>query len=117
MTAIITQHVEKSNPDKDRLEEYTVTQWLADVEGHITLQKITDDAAKIKEALILVNTDHENAHGMLTIADFAELKTFTAFKMEYLSFWRSTGNEDKLLNICNFIFTPREGEEFLNLYN
>ena len=86
-------------PDRDRLEEYTVTQWLADVEAHITSQKITKDSLKIKEVLMLVSTDFGNAHSVLTGAGFAELKAFEAFKKECYSFWRPTGKEVKLLNI------------------
>ena len=60
MATVVTQvarfcgHVEKSNPDKDRLEEYDVSKWLGDVEAHIASQKIKDESAKIKEALVLV---------------------------------------------------------------
>ena len=53
---------------------------------------------------------------MLNGAGSGELRTFEEFKKECLSFWRLMGKEDKLVNICNFISTPREGDEFLNLY-
>ena len=113
--AVVTQaarfcgHVDKSNPDRDRLEEYTVTQGLADVEARIASQKITEDSLKIKEALILVSTDFGNAHSVLTGAGFAELKTFEEFKEECYSFWKPTGKKYKLLNICKFLCTSRRG--------
>ena len=69
-----------------------------------------------KKALVLVSLDQVNVRSVLNGAGFGELQTFEEFKKECLSFWRLMGKEDKLLNICNFISTPCEGEEFVNLY-
>ena len=103
------EHVEKSNSDEDKLEVYTVTQWLKDTEACIASQKTTDDGKIIKEALNLMSTNTGDAHSVLTGASFPELKTFEALKRECFSFWKLTGMEDKLVNLCNFMYPHCEG--------
>ena len=67
MTADVIQaacfcgHIEKSNSSKDKLEAYTVTQWLKDTKACIASQKITDEGKMIKEALNLVSTNTGDA--------------------------------------------------------
>ena len=86
--AVVTQaarfcgNVDKSNPDKTRLEEYNVHRWLADAENRIASLKVKTEGDKIKEALLLVSTDHGNAHSTVNGAGFLAIKTFKEFKAQ-----------------------------------
>ena len=121
-TAVVTQtarfcgHVESSNPDKQRLEQYNVYRWLSDVETRIASLKIQAESDKIKEALLLVSTDFGNAHAALNGAAFQGIKTFKEFKAECVSLWKPAEKADKLANIHKFINTRREGESLVSAY-
>ena len=107
-TAIIAQtarfcgNVSASNPDKARLESYTVNQWLKDVESRITSKKITAESDQIKEALLLVSTEHGDAHGIITDGALASQTTFKEFKEGCLDLWRPAEHQDKYHNVRAF---------------
>lgn len=94
-------HVWKFNLYKQRLEEYDVNRWLADAETRIASFNITTDSGQIKEVLVLVSTDHEQAHNSLNGAGFQKMKTFEEFKRECLTLWKSSREADKLTNLSN----------------
>lgn len=68
--------VESSNPDKNRLESYSVNQWLADADSCISTGRITNERAKINEALLLVSSESSDAHKTLNSVRFNKITTY-----------------------------------------
>ena len=89
-----------SEPYKYQLESYTVRQFLADLDSRISSLKITSDAAKIKEALILVHPEKGDAKEILLSPFFTdEVKTYADFKAKCLSIWEDQEHKNKFVNL------------------
>ncbi|XP_066958299.1 uncharacterized protein [Macrobrachium rosenbergii] len=107
--------VDDSNPDKSQLESYTVNHWLSDVDSRISSGRTTDERAKINEALILVSSEHGDAHKTLNSMTFSKLNNYAEFKEIYLSLWEPVNKTDSLYNITRFL-NPQY-ETIANLYS
>ncbi|XP_066953153.1 hybrid signal transduction histidine kinase M-like [Macrobrachium rosenbergii] len=118
--AIITQAtrfcgvVESSNPDKSRLESYSVNKWLADADSRISAGGITDERAKINEALLLISSESGDAHTTLNSVIFNKITTYTEFKRICLSIWEPVS--DPLYNLNKFLTQHYDGESIANLH-
>ena len=93
--------VDKSNPDKERLESYTVDQWIRDVESLHTNKRVTGEKEKIQEALLLVNNEHGDAHQIITTGMLSRIDTFKDFKEKSLILWRQKAQTDAFFNLVN----------------
>ena len=85
-TAVITPTtkfvgtVDENDPDTRKRETYTVEQHLADVDSRIQAIQITDPKEKIKEALLLVDPDKGDTHGLMTSSTFNALTSYEDLK-------------------------------------
>ena len=118
-TAVITNATkftgnisDKTDPEKARLESYTVHQFLADLDSRIASQKITDEAAKIKEAQWLIDKDKGDARVILLSPQFAELKTYKAFKAKCIEVFQPKDYKDKFYNLQQLRALKVQGSEY-----
>ena len=117
-TAVITSStkfvgtVADDDPDKKRREAYTVDQFLADVDSRIQTRKITDDKAKIKEALLLVDPDKGDAHGLMISSAFSSFDKYEDFKDMCKLIWKPKIFKDKFFNLQQLRTLKKKGTEF-----
>ncbi|XP_066939789.1 uncharacterized protein [Macrobrachium rosenbergii] len=108
--------VESSNPDKSRLQSYSVNQWLADADSRISTNRITDERTKINEALLLVSSEKGDAHRTLNSVRFNNITTYAEFKRICLSVWEPVSQSDALYKINKFLNHHYDGESIANLH-
>ena len=117
-TAVITSSakfvgtVDESDPDKKRREAYTVDQFLADVDSRIQSRQITTDKAKIKEALLLVDPDKGDAHGLMILSAFSSIDKYDDFKAMCKLIWKPKVFKDKFFNLQQLRTMKKKGTDF-----
>ena len=99
-----------NDPDKSKLEAYTVHQFIADVEARISAKKLTTDADKIKEAHLLISSDKGDAHSLVLSPAF-EGVTFDAFKELCILSWEREEYKDPFNNLLQFRNVKLTGTE------
>ena len=115
-TAIVTTtsrfvgSVNSSDPDKKQRERYDVDQFLADVDSRIHTRGITNDAGKIKEALLFVDPDVGDAHKLMTSSTFKNLTTYDAFKACCRKIWKPKAYKDKFYNLQQLRNMKKRGQ-------
>ena len=114
-TAIVTSAARfvgkesSTDPEKKKREYYDVERYLADVDSRIAARKLVEDADKIKEALLLVDSEHGDAHRLMTQSIFTKLKTYDEFKLQCRQIWKPKAFKDKLYNLQQLRTIKRKG--------
>ena len=120
-TAIVTTtsrfvgSVNSSDPDKKQRERYDVDQFLADVDSRIHTRGITNDAGKIKEALLFVDPDVGDAHKLMTSSTFKNLTTYDAFKACCRKIWKPKAYKDKFYNLQQLRNMKKKGARLISV--
>ena len=117
-TAVITPTtkfvgtVDENDPDKRKREAYTVDQYLADVDSRILARKITDPKEKIKEALLLVDPDKGDAHGLMTSSTFNAIRSYEELQRKCRLIWKPKAYKDKFYNLQQLRSPKKRGTDF-----
>ena len=87
-----------NDPDKHRLESFTVDLFLNEVDARIASKKLTDDTDKIKEAHLLVSADKGDANAIIFSSLFRKLD-YAQFKEKCKSIWQPGDHKDQFYNL------------------
>ena len=98
-TAKFAGNVDNDDPDKHKIENYSVEHFLADVESRIASRGIEEETDKIKEALVFVHPDKGDAHTTLISSIFKNVTTWTEFKNKCRTIWQTQDHKDKFFNL------------------
>ena len=119
-TAVVTNAarfvgtVSSTEVDKKRKEKYDVEQYLADVDSRITANRITVEADKIKEALLLVDPEVGDAHALMTSTLFTQISTYEDFKIKCRKIWKPKAYRDKFYNLSQLRTLKKKGTTDFN---
>ena len=111
-TRFVGHIADPNDPDKDRLESYTVYQFLADLDSRIQSKDIKTDLAKIKEAKLLVDKEKGDAKEVLLSPIFAEITTYDRFKTKCKEIWQPKEFKDKYYNLTQLRTLAEKGSEY-----
>ena len=100
-----------NDPDKDRLESFTVDKFLNEVDARITSKKLTQDADKIKEAHLLVSTEKGDANFVIFSSMFSKLTTYAQFKEKCKSIWQPGDHKDQFYNLLQLRNVKKVGTD------
>ena len=92
---------DRNDPDKAILEAYDVHQFLSDVDARIASRKVTQDADKIKEALLFISSDKGDAKTLVLSPEFAN-RTYAEFKELCILNWQKEEERDPYHNLIKY---------------
>ena len=91
--------VDENDPEKARLESYTVQRFIEDVDCRIVSKNITEEIDKIKEAYLLVHPEKGNAKDILLTPPFTTYTTWAEYKLMCTYIWQRREFADAKFNL------------------